>query len=69
MMNIAAMWIGYAMMMVGAFVICLAGLMGAVAVFNKAIHMAVRAHGGWGVFLELRDWYHRERKNDSQDEG
>jgi len=68
MMNIAAMWIGYAMMMVGSFVICLAGLMGAVMVFNKAINMAVRAHGGWRVFLEFRDWYHRVRKAEKRGE-
>ena len=60
-MDTAAMWIGYAVMMVGAFVVCLGVLIGAATVSNKMSHMVLDAYGGWKVFLEFREWYHNER--------
>jgi hypothetical protein len=60
-MDTAAMWIGYAVMMIGAFVVCTGVLIGAAMVSNKMSHMVLDAYGGWKVFLEFRDWYHSER--------
>ena len=60
-MDTAAIWVGYAVMIVGAFVVCLGALIGAAMVSNKMSHMVLNAYGGWKVFLEFREWYHNER--------
>lgn len=29
---------------------------------NRASKWAVDAYGGWGIFLEFREWYHNDRQ-------
>jgi len=45
-MDTAAIWVGYAVMIVGAFVVCLGALIGAAMVSNKMSHMVLNAYGG-----------------------
>ena len=66
MIEIIALYIGYAVMIAGGLLIVGLMLFWSANAFNRGVRWALEAYGGWNVFLEYREWY-QQRKRASSD--
>lgn len=61
-MNMIALLVGYAVIVAAGIALAAAIMAGACYYFNLAMQKVLDAHGGWGVFMEYREWYHANKK-------
>lgn len=57
MMDVVAMWIGYAVMVISAVSVVSYLAIGAAKISNRAQNEALDSFGGWKVFGEFKEWY------------
>lgn len=61
-MNAYAMWLGNAVMVIGATIIVCGLATYAAWLANYTVRQLPECYGGWKVFLQYRDWYNENKK-------
>jgi uncharacterized membrane protein (DUF2068 family) len=61
-MNTYTIWIGNAVMAIGAAIIVCSLATCAAWLVNYAVRQLLECYGGWKVFMEYREWYLKNKK-------